>query len=365
MDPVRPDYDGAWVGGVVPALLTGEQPGWLPAPARDADAVALLVLDGLGWDMLQRHRGRMPELAAMHGGPVMTGVPSTTAAGLTSIATGVPPAAHGMLGYRIRVGGEVLNVLRWPAKGGPDPAAVQPVPPFAGRRVAVVTRAEFRNSGFTKAHLRGSVVIGWKATSTLVEHVRRLAVSGRSFLYAYYDGIDKVAHEFGLHSAFLTAELAAADRLVGEVLDALPGSWALLVMADHGQVHVDADAVVRLGAVAGLVTVYAGEGRFRTLHARPGAGRELLESCRQSYGDRAWVLSRDELFDDGWVGRGAGSAVRARVGDVVLAAREPVMFLDPAMAQEGSMRSHHGSMTPAEMRVPLVAARGRAWASGG
>jgi len=42
---------------------------------------------------------------------------------------------------------------------------------------------------------------------------RRLVVAGESFVYAYYEGIDKVAHEYGLGDAY-DAELVFVDRLV-------------------------------------------------------------------------------------------------------------------------------------------------------
>lgn len=359
MEPVLPQYDGAWIGGIVPALLSGDRPEWFPAPLEGADGVLLLVCDGLGWDLLQAQRHAAPTLSAMVGGTITAVAPSTTSAGLTSIATGAPPGEHGLAGYRIRVGGEPLNVLRWPAKGGPDPASVQTVPPFSGLDVAVVTRAEFRFSGFTQAHLRGSTLIGWRTTSALVEHCRRLAAGDRRFVYAYYDGVDKVAHEYGLRSEFITAEIAAADDLVAQLLDVLPANWALVVTADHGQVHVESEGAIALDAVAGLVASYAGEGRFRTLHARSGAAAELARAAAEAYGDRAWVFTRDELFDQGWLGPRASLAVRGRVGDVILAARDDVIFLDPELAQEATMRSHHGSLTAAEMCVPLLAARGR------
>ena len=44
----------------------------------------------------------------------------------------------------------------------------------------------------------------------------------------------------------------------------------------------------------------------------------------------------------------------------MLAAREPVAFVDPAMPQETTLIAMHGSLTPDEMHVPLLAARGHA-----
>lgn len=362
--PLRPDYDGMWVGALVPALLGGELLPWLPEAAATARSVVLLVLDGLGWSVIEQQRQMLPILAGMEGGPISAVVPSTTAAALTSISTGLTPAQHGMVGYRMRVSGTVLNVLRWQVAGGrsgpPDPVRVQPVPPFLGRKVPVVTRADFRDSGFSAAHLRGSEFVGWQTTAILAEHVRSLVASGRTFVYAYYDGVDKVAHAYGLANGFMAAELAETDRLVGVLLDRLPGDCALLVTADHGQVATGKGSFVDLGAVHHLVAAYAGESRFRSLHALPGAASELLAASREQFGDVAWVFTRDELFDDGWLGHGATAEIRHRVGDVVLAAHAPCAFIDPTNPRELSLLAQHGSLTRDEMLVPLLATRGRA-----
>lgn len=361
-EPVRPDYDGAWVGGVVPALLGSDTVPWLPAAVDGAEAVVLLVLDGVGWDAVTGGPVPVPELAAMEGGPITTVAPSTTAAALTSITTGVPPAEHGIVGYRMRVGGEVLNVLRWRLsdnRRGPDPAGVQPAAPFLGKPVPAITRSEFRETGFTAAQLRGSTLYGWRTEATLVEYCRRI-VRRETFTYAYYDGLDKVAHEYGLTDGFYAAELAAVDRLVGRVLDALPPEAVLVVTADHGQVHVGRENVTHLRPIASLVGTYAGDGRFRYLHARPGAVSELAAAAQEHFGDVAWVFPRERLLDEGWLGRRASAQVRGRVGDVALAARTVTAFADPTDPKETrDLVSYHGSLTAGEMLVPLLAARGR------
>jgi predicted AlkP superfamily pyrophosphatase or phosphodiesterase len=358
--PVRPQYTAASIAGVVPALLHGGPAGWLPSPVAGARAVVLLVLDGLGWNLLQRHGSQAPELLALTGGPITTVVPSTTGAALTSITTGHAPAEHGILGYRIRAGTHILDVLRWTTPDGrpPQAATIAPVAPFAGRRVPVVTRGEFARTGFTEAHMRGARIVGWRTTATLVQHCARLIGDGERFVYAYYDGVDRVAHEFGLDDRYLPAEIAATDGLVGELLDALPGDVAVAITSDHGQVHYEEH--VDLEAVAPLVEAYGGDGRFRYLYARPGAAAELHARAKDEYADRAWVFDRDELFDDGWLGPNPPEpSVRRRVGDVVLAARDPVAFKDPTHPAEASLKAGHGSLTEDEMLVPLLSARGR------
>lgn len=362
-EPTRADYGGACVASIVPALLRKEHPGWMPEPVRGARAVVLLVLDGLGWEALQAHAEIMPNLAAMAGGPITTVVPSTTAAALTSITTGLPPSVHGVVGFRIALDGDVLNVLSFQlakSKRPPDPFTVQRHAPFLGRPAVVVSGAAFRDSGFTRAHMRDARYVGYRAESTLVEHLRTLGRGDDPFVYAYYPGIDEVAHAYGLHDRYYPAELRAADRLVGDVLAALPDDVALVVTADHGQSHIGRDGWRTLGDVGDLVAFSSGDARFRYLHATRGGAAELVEAARDTFGPEAWVLSRGELLDEGWLGPDPSPAARRRVGDVVLAAHDGIGFVDPALPREAHLVAAHGSLTRAEMRVPLVAGRGRA-----
>jgi predicted AlkP superfamily pyrophosphatase or phosphodiesterase len=362
LDPVLPALDGASVAGLVPVLVGGAEARWLPPTACDADAVVLLVLDGLGWDAVQRHRAVLPTLDAMEGTRITTVVPSTTATALTSICTGLAPAHHGVLGYRMRLDGDVLNVLRWTTTDShrpPDPFDVQRHDAFLGRPVPVITKSEFRGGGFTRAHLRGAHFLGWHTVSALIELCVRCVRAGERFVYAYYPGVDTVAHEFGLHDAVYLRELAFVDRLVGDLIDALPPGTALLVTSDHGQVHLEPDAWRELDAARPYVAAQAGDGRFRSLYARPGARADLLAAARDDAGDDAWVLTRAEILDRGLIGSGATGSVPGRLGDVVLAAKGPVAFVDPAFPNEAQLRSAHGSLTADEMYVPLLAATGR------
>jgi len=126
--PLLPDYGGPCLSNVVPALLArhDEPPAWLPEAAHGADQVVLLALDGLGWDQLRDRLPLAPTLAAMPGGQILTVAPSTTATALSSLTLGAPPGEHGVVGYRINVRGDVLNVLRWQTPGGDARSVIPP-----------------------------------------------------------------------------------------------------------------------------------------------------------------------------------------------------------------------------------------------
>ena len=359
-NPVLPDYTGACIANIVPALLDGavDPPPWLPAAALEADQVVLLVLDGLGWDQLQARPHLAPTLSAMVGGPITSVTPTTTATALTSIATGLTPGEHGVVGYRVAVDHEVLNILRWTTAQGDarkriDPHAFQPTSAFCSQRPCIVTKAEFVTSGFSGAHLGGVRFTGYRVPSTLVVEIRHALKAREPFIYAYYDGIDKVAHEYGLADHY-DAELQAVDRLVADVLAELPRGAVLVITADHGQVSVGENLIDLHADVAAHVSFQSGEGRFRWLHARPGRADALAEASRARHSDTAWVRERDETIDDGWWGPKVADVARQRLGDVALVARADVSYVDAADTGPFKLIGRHGSLTAAEMYVPLL-----------
>ena len=84
---------------------------------------------------------------------------------------------------------------------------------------------------------------------------------------------------------------------------------------------------------------------------------EALEIARQ-HSAVAWVRTRDEVLEEGWLGRWAGrpmDAVIRRLGDIALVPFRPTSFLDPLDTGPFALRCRHGSLTSAEMLVPFLA----------
>ena len=191
--------------------------------------------------------------------------------------------------------------------------------------------------------------------STLVTEVRQLTAAGEPFVYAYYDGVDKVAHEYGFGDHF-DAELAAADRLVADLLAAVPAGTAVVVTADHGQVHVG-DDVTDLDPEV-LAHVSSSPARAGSAGSTPGpAGRRRCwRRPRRRTATGPGCGRRDELVDEGGSGRGSSPRPSARLGDVALVARGTAAFSEPTDTGPYDLVGRHGSATPAELDVPLLAA---------
>jgi len=365
--PRKPDYEGACVTNLIPSLLgpggTSNLPDFFPEVVNGARQVVLLVVDGLGWHQLQERlqfdRTLAPTLAAMQGGPITTIAPTTTVTALTSITTGATPGEHGLIGYRIDFAGHIVQMLRWADQRGDvrrrlAPRDVQPCPPFLGGSVPILSKAEFDGTAFTESHLRDQRAFSWRALSSMVVDVRALLAAGEKFVYCYYDCVDKIAHERGF-GEYYDSELRTADRLVADLASVLTPGAVLLVTADHGQVMVGERTMSLHPEVTRLLTHQSGEGRFRWLHVKGDRIDDVVGALRSHHAHDAWIMTRDEMIDGGYFGPRVSDVVRRRFGDVAVMARTDVSFDDPADKNYFDLQCRHGSLTSAEIDVPLLA----------
>src|SRR5918911_1829474 len=253
------------------------------APRRRA---CLLLVDGLGRELLLANRGWAPFLAAAAADaePLTAGFPATTAASLASIGTGLPPAGHGLVGYTMALPGmdRAFNCLRWApygVGGGRDlrgqvvPELLQPTPTVFERaaadgvEVVLTGPGEHAGSGLTRAVLRGG---GYREAHSLGDlaaaALRGLGEGRRSLVYAYHGDLDKTGHVRGVASDAWRMQLAHVDRLGLHPGARLPGDAALLVTGDHGMVDLHRDGRVELAEqpeLAAGVRLLAGEARAR------------------------------------------------------------------------------------------------------
>lgn len=372
---VRPAYGHGSLADLLPSLsallgVPGAQDSLgLGAHLAGVDRIAVLLVDGLGAHQLPLIAPYAPAVAGLAAGAstLTSGFPSTTPVSLVTLGTGARPGAHGVLGFTTRMpDGAVLNHIRW--ADDPPPARWQPVPTrfetaaAAGVAVTAVTRPEFQGSGLTVAAHRGAAFAGASDVPGLVAGIgAALRGAGPALVYGYHPDLDKAGHEAGVGSP----PWCAAAREVGTLVDRLtgdltPGS-ALVVTADHGQLNVPADRRIDMAddpALSAGVTAVAGEPRVRYLHTAPGARDDVAAAWQARFGPSARVLTRDQVIDEGWFGP-VPPAHTGRIGDVVVLCLDRTVALagDHEPPSVGRLIAYHGSVTAAEMTVPLLIAR--------
>ena len=377
MDLPQPDPHAPHLADVVPSVLAAmgatdfDSRIELPGEIRGA---CVLLVDGLGAELLDAHAKDAPVMAELRGRTLQAGFPSTTVAGLAAVGTGCRSGEHGLVGMSFRlpdVG--VINALRWrPHPRGEDlleaapPERVQPMATTferavaAGVSVSVISGAEFRGSGLTRAVLRGGRYVGVQALGDLGAAVRT-AVAGGGFCYGYHGEVDLLGHLYGPGSPEWRLQLREVDRLVESVVEGLPPGGLLAVVADHGMVAAGDDAVDidECAALRDGVAAIGGEPRARHIYIEDGADDAVLAAWRETLGQRAWVASREEAIAAGWFGGPVRDDIRLRIGDVVAAATGTATMVRRTVEPlESSLVGHHGSLTSAEQSIPLLLAYG-------
>ena len=371
-DPFLPDWPEDLLA---PPFVAGERPGLLDvlaplasAPQEGRDLVVLL--DGVGADLLTEHRALTPTLRRLEGSVerTRTVTPSTTASAMVSLHTGLAPLEHGVLGYLgfDPVGRRAVNQLT--GAPGLDPHAWMPfaTPVEAGARRAV----QVAPAKHARSHLSGVAYRGWEflaqGRGDRVEAVRTALHRGGpdALVHLHVDDVDHAGHAHGIDSETWRTALAEVDALIGALLRRVPRGTRVHLTADHGMVDTSAAHTVDLAeepAILSLVEEVTGEARALALHAVPGDGaaEELAERMRVLMGERALVLTRDQVLASGLLGPAATAIpahVRGRIADVLVLARGRWGVDDFSRRPETarSMIGVHGSLTSAEAVVPLL-----------
>ena len=162
-------------------------------------------------------------------------------------------------------------------------------------------------------------------------------------------------HTQGCESEAWHRQLAVIDDRCERLREALPADVRLVITADHGMIDIPNEQ--RLVAeddpslMAG-VSALAGEPRFRQLYVDHDQPARVAQRWRDRLGPRAWVRTRDEAIDEGWFGS-VDDQLRERYGHVLVAMRADWAVMTRQLPRELTLVGMHGSLTPAEMLVPL------------
>lgn len=372
-DMVVPAYESTTLGELMPSIgahlgVSGftQDAFRLPQSAR----YVVVLIDGLGWNLLRRAAREAPFLASLLGSaqPITSAVPSTTVTSLASLGTGLPPGQHGLVGYTSRVPatGEILNALTW--ESDPSPTAYQSKSTFferaseTGIAVTSVALARFRGTGLTVAALRGASFVPFSEDSAedlRIALIAEAALRGdRSVVYAYERELDHCGHVYGCNSGTWLDQVARIDAMCERLRAALPPQVTMIITADHGMIDIPPDQRIVAEDDPALmvgVSALAGEGRFRQLYVDHEPPQLVAERWRARLGEVAWVRTRDEAIEEGWFAA-TDDGLRDRWGHVLIALRGDWAIMTRAFPREFTLIGMHGSLTPAEMLVPLIVA---------
>jgi hypothetical protein len=371
--------------------------------ARKVDTVILLLADGFGWRFFEKFQDepffKKLQTAGGQFAKLTSQFPSTTAAHITTLHTGLTVGEHGLIEWNMYEPtlDAVITPLLFSFAGTPErdtlkPAGVNPhhIYPSStlyqplkkqGVSASIFQHREYTPSTYSDAVYRGASARGYK---TIAEGLVNLGLAlsaatsspkGKppAYFVMYYDRIDSISHEYGPESAQTAAEatmfLLTLERLLLPVLHRQKNRTLFLLTADHGQSETDPATTVyinrdpRFAGVekflrtdrAGRPIVPCGACRDFFLHIQPGMFDEAQAFLAARLEGQANVQKVADLIEQGYFGPTVSAKFRSRAGDlVILPFRGESVWWYEKDKFEQKYYGHHGGLTKQEMEIPLI-----------
>ena len=357
-----PDYAGGSLVNLIAELerrLTGtaRHPGLHPdlaASIPGAGSYVLMLFDGLG-DRQLAHPAAAP-LRASRATAIDAGWPTTTTVSMATVATGLTPAQHGLLGYQLWVPetGFVVNTIKWITQWGEpidhDPIGFLPAPNLWERLAAhgiepiTLQPWNFDDSPMSRMLYRGCRFEPWRDEDEAAEIAAELAAVQGRLIFFYVPHVDFAAHVTGQESDDYAEAMAIVARTWERMTRLLPEGVVAVGTADHGHVDVPEGRRIRIPTAAHEDRKFGGDPRAPFVYGE-------VESLAKDLGVE-W-LSRHQMA--GWWGPGdRHSSFADRAPDGVLLP-QPGWSVLHRHADE-RLIGQHGGLTDEEMRVPLLVA---------
>ena len=345
----------------------------------DPDHLVLVMADGFGMNFVET-LGAESFMRTHLATEMRTVFPSTTPIALTSLATGKWPARHSVIGWFLKLReidsvSTIISHVRTADRKAltelgvglgiayPEPSRIG-----SGTRQSInIVPQSLVDSVYSNYWTGGLTQVGYEANrpEQSIELATKYIRSANlpTCVYIYLPHVDSAAHVVGTAHEDTLKAADEVDRLLGTLADSLPSNARMVVTADHG--HLDApedrrystdgtDEIARIcggGFMGDSRAVYADVPRDKI-----GAFRE---AATRKFGEDFIVLTAREVEEAGLLGADAISdETRYRMMSVLMLSAGDAVFdyREILGDQAHPMVSHHGGLTPAEMRIPLVLA---------
>ncbi|HAD81838.1 MAG: hypothetical protein A2509_06720 [Candidatus Edwardsbacteria bacterium RIFOXYD12_FULL_50_11] len=381
-----PDYSGGSIVNLMASIAGrfGHRTGYaqlrqLPASVlKPYKKIILLVLDGMGYHFLQKQGEDSWLKENLHAR--MTSVfPSTTASGITSFATGLPPDRHAITGWFVYLKelGVVSKVLFCQPRygGGKFPEAGVDIKNLIGgdpifdrlkAQSFMVTPGFIADGPFSKATRGRAVPVPYQDLSGLFAGMRSTLKRsrGQAFISAYWPEIDHLCHLHGTDSPKVKAHFRRLDKKIASFWHSVKREDVLLLItADHGLTDTPQQKVIELKDHPDLNQCLSlplcGEPRVAYCYIHPDREKQFKQYVSSRLGKAGKLYSRGQVIQKGFYGPGpADPRLAERIGDFVLIMEDGWCLKDFLLGEEKVyLKAHHGGTTFQEMLVPLVKAR--------
>ncbi len=384
---IKPRYDSGGFAGIPNRIKDA-------FASKKYDAVVLLFVDAFGWRFYERFQdAAFIKRIAKHGKieKLTSQFPSTTAAHVTTLHTGLPvgvTGVHEWFYYEPKVD-RIIAPLLFSVAGtkGRDTLSVKNVKAaelypkgifYPELKKMGVDSFNFGLRDYTPSTYGNVVMAGSEMRSfkTLSEAFVNMGVlleeqKNPTYIQLYFDKIDSLAHEYGPNGAQTEAEIETFLLMMEHYFErTFKGKKRILFMmtADHGMCEVDPKTTVFLNINPnfegfqrflkknrrGHLLVPAGSPRDMFLYIKDDMLDEAQSFLARRLEGKADVIKTDALITDGYFGNEISSRFRERVANlVILSYRYESVWWYEKDKYDQKYYGHHGGLTPQEIETIL------------
>lgn len=327
---------------------------------KDYKNVILLVMDGMGCDMLRHNLEKESFLRKYIKTGISSVYPPTTTAATTSIYSGLCPKEHGWAGWQcyFKEYGKNIELFR-----NLDFYTQQPAGTDVGKEFLDYKKLyeQIREAGKYKAY---GVAMPWGDfnVGSFDDICRRItdlsAEPGKKFILSYWKQPDGIMHKTGCYSPETKKAIRELNEKIENLANSLKDSL-LIITADHGQIDIEHN--VMLNEICEICDCLrlppAIEPRTVGFYIKPEKKTDFEQAFAKLFKDEFILLPAEEFLERGYMGEGKEHPkLREFLGDyVALAVGTTILQYDlPNGEKSPVFLGHHAGLTAKEMEVPLI-----------
>lgn len=359
-----PDYDNS-ILSVASSVLAhygadthghATQPVFDEALKKDPRNVVIMLFDGMGVNLLEKHLPADSFLRTHMRTTISSVFPPTTVAATTTIQSGLSPVEHGWLGWVLyfKEAGENVSTFsnRRTSNGkkASEKSLAETDMPYQNVTELVhqaCPDVDGETISFQSRHKNFSI------GSSCRQVLRLTRKPGKHYIYCYWINPDHLIHTYGVSSPQVHKTIEKINSQVEHMYGKLQDT-TVVVLADHGLVDTK---WVYLEDQPELVNMLVREPSIETRACSFFVKPEYLESFRKKYeevyGDAFVLLTRREALEKHLFGPGnENPMIQEFVGDYIgIAVGNTSMQMYHGKKELIGM---HAGLTEEELRVPLI-----------
>ena len=388
----KPHYEKYSLANISPTILNhfgnkskniiDDEP--IKASLDGCTSIVLLLVDGLGFNLLQRslHNEKLNQIYQNNVViPITSTFPSTTSTALSTVNTGMTPQEHGIIGHTmyLRKYGTITNMIRFSpesdkmsdklAKSGLNPENFLPKNTLyeslseMGLPSKVLTRWPYKNSALSRMLHKGADVLPYVNSSDMFLTLAKLVNKETPFVFAYWDVLDSASHVYGPFTDEVQSELrniiyGFLTEFISNLKNQYKNKVCIFITGDHGLVHVNKTGQIITKDIPhfldNLNRPPSGDSRASFLKLY-NSNIKNIQQLLHNYKDQFDVFPSSKFIKEGFFGsKIMNPDLNSVLGDVTILSRKNATLMHRFRTdQKASLKGYHGGLVDDELFVPL------------